>query len=282
MLSPGPVAIVCAMKEEAQPFLAALEASTRADTLAPSSSPRTHDLGSSQPTVAQVESSGTPSTISKNSSRRETHPPALPDGFQGPTTFTAGVLQGHQVIVATTGIGMTNSALALTTLALTCRPRLVIFAGTTGGLGVNVRLEDVIVAEAALYHDADARVFGYAPGQIPQMPPQYAAESSLNSVAREALHTRGIRFHSGQVSASNSFVSGDLVGPVRALFPEVVAVDMETTAGAQVCWEFSIPWVGLRAVSDLCEFPEEGSAPNQFARSFEAVEAFLGALPVTE
>lgn len=200
-------------------------------------------------------------------------------GFRGPASFVSGVLCGQRVLVCTTGIGMTNSALALTVLATRCDPRLVIFAGTTGGLGVGVDLEDIIVARSALYHDADARVFGYEAGQIPQMPPNYAAASDLIRQAESALAETGLPFHTGQVGASNSFVSGPLVPPVRELFPDLVAVDMETTAGAQVCWSFDIPWLGLRAVSDLCESPGESQAPNQFSRSFAAVCALLEALP---
>lgn len=240
MRNTNPIVIACAMTEEAQPFLDALQP---------------------LPESAEVDA------------------PPLPRRFRGPAQFTAGLLHDHPVVVVTTGIGMTNAAVALTAAILARAPRLVVFAGTTGGLGKGVALEDVIVAESALYHDADAQVFGYAAGQIPQMPASYTADAALADAARSALSDSGIRFHSGQVSASNSFVTGDQVNAVRAQFPEVVAVDMETAAGAQVCWEFAVPWVGLRAVSDLCEFPEVGSAPNQFQRSFEAVTGLLSSLP---
>ncbi|WP_099332972.1 5'-methylthioadenosine/adenosylhomocysteine nucleosidase [Actinomyces minihominis] len=205
--------------------------------------------------------------------------PKLPRGFQGPLTFTAGRLEDHPVIVATTGIGMTNAALAATVVSTALNPRAVVFAGTTGGLGRNVHLGDVVVGDSALYHDADATAFGYSAGQIPQMPETYDADPHLLAHAEAAVRTTGLKFHAGQVSASNSFVTGEQVAPVRSLFPHVVAVDMETAAGAQVCWSFNVPWVSLRAVSDLCD-PNanevfDSSAPAAGAASFEAVRALL-------
>ena len=88
--------------------------------------------------------------------------------------------------------------------------------------------------------------------------------------------------HTGQVSASNSFVTAPQVGPVRAKFPSVVAVDMETAAAAQVCFAFEVPWISLRAVSDMCD-PDAadvfvGGAPDAAQVSFEMVRALFDRL----
>ena len=112
--------------------------------------------------------------------------PDLPRSFRGPASFRGGILEDHPVVIATTGIGMTNAALAATVVATQLRPRAVIFAGTTGGLGASVHLGDVVVSEYALYHDADATAFGYAPGQIPQMPEKYPADPWLRATATGA------------------------------------------------------------------------------------------------
>ena len=239
---PKPILIACAMQEEAEPFLGVLDAA-RSDA---------------------------------------TDSPQVPQGFRGPTTFHAGTLMGVPIVVTVTGIGMTNAALAMTLALSQMEPRAVVFAGTTGGLGQNVHLGDVVVADSALYHDADASAFGYTPGQIPQMPVLYEADVPLVAKAESSLRATGIVFHAGQVSSSNSFVSGSQVEPVRGRFPDVLAVDMETSAGAQVCWSFGVPWVSLRAVSDLCD-PNAGevfdaSAPPAYQRSFEATLALISAL----
>lgn len=241
--NPAPVVVACAMEEEAAPILEFLDRRDEDDL---------------------------PSL------------PALPPGFRGPLRFVAGAYEDIPVLVAVTGIGMTNAALAATIIAREVHPQAILFAGTTGGLGEQVRLGDIVLATSALYHDADASAFGYIPGQIPRMPETYEADTLLLATVQEALTKANLFFREGQVSASNSFVSGDQVGPVRTLFPHVLAVDMETAAGAQVCWSFRVPWVSLRAVSDLCD-PNAGevfetSAPSAYEQSAAAVKAVLTAV----
>lgn len=204
---------------------------------------------------------------------------AQPKTFQGPARFASGELFGQPAVVVTTGIGMTNAAMAATMTFLGVRPKAYVLAGTTGGLGNEVNLGHGVIAGSALYHDADASAFGYEPGQIPQMPAKYDADSALLALAQQASLQGDLPIHVGQVSASNSFVTASQVGQVRAQFPEVIAVDMETAAAAQVCFAFDVPWVSLRAVSDMCD-PDaadvfaEGT-PNAAQVSFEMVRALV-------
>lgn len=235
--------LACAMEEEAAPFLAALEPDK---------------------TVAS---------------------PVVPESYRGPATFHSGRLFGRPAIVITTGIGMTNAATAATVALTQVRPEAYILAGTTGGLGSHVNIGHGIVAASALYHDADASAFGYKPGQIPQMPARYEADprfvAAMVKVAAERTGGEAPA-HVGQVSASNSFVTASQVPPVRAAFPEVLAVDMETAAAAQVCWAFDVPWISLRAVSDMCD-PNaaevfDAGVPDATQVSFRLVKDFIETL----
>lgn len=201
----------------------------------------------------------------------------LPNAFRGPTKFSSGSLFGQSAVVVTTGIGMTNAALAATVACMELDPKAYILAGTTGGLGADVNLGHGIISGSALYHDADASAFGYEPGQIPQMPKMYEPDATLLGLAQQIDLGEKTPIHTGQVSASNSFVTAPQVRPVRAKFPSVVAVDMETAAAAQVCFAFDVPWISLRAVSDMCD-PDAANvfaegAPNAAEVSFRMVRA---------
>ena len=114
------------------------------------------------------------------------------------------------------------------------------------------------------------------------MPALYGADPELLDLLERTSGDVGAPLHVGQVSASNSFVTAPQVPHVREAFPEVVAVDMETAAAAQVCFTFSVPWVSLRAVSDMCD-PDAATAfdegaPEAAQVSFNMVEALLNAL----
>ncbi len=52
--------------------------------------------------------------------------------------------------------------------------------------------------------------------------------------------------------AGNSFVTAHNVKDTREAFEGAISTDMETTAIAQVCHNYDIPFIGVRCVSDLC------------------------------
>lgn len=183
--------------------------------------------------------------------------------------------------VLITGIGLTNMASALTMALLTINPDLVMFAGTSGGIGKNVKIGDIIIGNEALYHDADSTTFGYSAGQIPQMPKSYTANNELITIAEESLN-KNIPFHTGLISSSNSFINSENLDYFLQIFPNLLAIDMETTAGAQVCHSFDVPWISLRAVSDLCSVDagkvSENSTMDTSLKSFEAIMLFINSL----
>lgn len=200
----------------------------------------------------------------------------LPAQYRGPATFFEGYLHGFRAVVATTGIGTTNAAVATTALVGSLAPDLVVVAGTAGGLGVETQLNQVMLGTSAYYHDADATTFGYKPGQIPRMPVYYEAQGSAIDALQSAAERAGISVQRGAVTSGNSFVMTDRVAHVREAFPSAIAVDMETAAIAQVCWTFGCPWVAVRAVSDMCDSGEfSDRAPHAYETSYAAVTALL-------
>ena len=164
--------------------------------------------------------------------------------------FTRGTLRGHDVVVVESGIGLANAASA-TARALTFvedpATALVVVAGTCGGLDEEAQVGDVIVGTSTVYSSADATEFGYAPGQIPQMPPKYTAGQHA---AACAARVEGVR--AGQVISADSFVTARTVHTVRTRFPAALATDMETAGVAQVCFGTRTSWISMRAVSALC------------------------------
>lgn len=178
---------------------------------------------------------------------------------------------GPDCMVAITGIGLANAA-AGTARALMLAPeaKLVIAAGTCGGLHKDIEVGDIAVATNAIYSRADATAFGYAPGQVPGMPESYdAAEvQPLNMPSK-----------SGRVISADAFITAANVDEAREQFPDAIATDMETAAMAQTCFAAGVPWISLRAVSDLCgpaagqDFHIDGELAAQ--RSFDAVSEFL-------
>ena len=175
--------------------------------------------------------------------------------------------EGYPVLLVRSKIGGTNATAALTSVIslVSKQPRLVVSAGTAGGLKSGIAVGDVCVSTTLAYTDADATAFGYVRGQLPGMPATYssddvardmalAASPALNAVTPTSANAK---IYSGQMLAGNSFVTAANVGDTRTAFPEAISTDMESTPLAQVCEAYSLPFISVRGVSDLCG-PEAG------------------------
>ncbi|MEL4358575.1 MULTISPECIES: 5'-methylthioadenosine/S-adenosylhomocysteine nucleosidase [unclassified Luteococcus] len=188
---------------------------------------------------------------------------------------------GLVVTVVTCGIGLVNSAAATALAIETYQPKYVISLGSAGGLGVDVRVGDIIVGDSYRYADADSRIFGYELGQIPTMPRTYPGDPGLLGLVRADGSDATV--HVGEIVSGNSFVAGELAPVVRERFPEALAADMESTAIAQVAWGAKVPFLCVRSISDLCtpnaddEF--KGNIDDVAQRSADAVWRLIARLP---
>lgn len=182
----------------------------------------------------------------------------------GQASLQLGTLEGHQVLLVRSGIGLVNGASAAVSALHRVDPLLVISVGSAGGLAGKVDVGQVVVGSEHTYSAADAVAFGYALGQVPGMPVRYAADAS--AVAR-ASEIAGVV--TGLCASSDTFVAGDRIDAVRAAFPEAVAVEMEATALAQVCHSFGVGFVSVRGISDLCGV----EAAADHAQTVDAVSA---------
>ncbi|MCI7552149.1 MAG: 5'-methylthioadenosine/S-adenosylhomocysteine nucleosidase [Actinomycetaceae bacterium] len=168
---------------------------------------------------------------------------------------------GSHLASCVTGIGMVDTAQALSLLIAHLDPRAVISIGSAGGLARDSRVGQIVVGTHYVNGGADATVFEYLPGQVPQHPALYAAHAALFEAARQAANDPQFsditRF--GHVLSSDSFITERNVGNYRSVFPDAVSTDMESTSAAQVCATWGVPFISCRAISDLCGDPDDQS-----------------------
>lgn len=152
-------------------------------------------------------------------------------------------------------IGLVNAATAFTVaLELVPNPRVVISAGTAGGLRQDINVGDLAVGLDYTYTDADATAFGYVRGQVPGMPEKYSTSAELLEVAREAAadYQGEGKVFVDTMLAGGSFVTAHNVKDTREIFSQAISTDMETTAIAQVASSREVPFIAIRGISDLC------------------------------
>lgn len=172
----------------------------------------------------------------------------------GRAVFRHITLAGQPVVLVRSGIGFVNATAAGTSAILRHGVDVpLISAGSAGGLGKDVAVGDVVLGSRLVNADADARAFGYVLGQVPGMPEAYDAAPGLADAVRQAAGTvAGQVLREGTIGSGEKFATADLALRLRADFPDMLAIDMESAALAQLCHNFGTEFVSVRAVSDLC------------------------------
>jgi adenosylhomocysteine nucleosidase len=197
--------------------------------------------------------------------------------------FFVGQLHGQDVVAVLSRIGKVAAATTATVLLERFQVDRILFTGVAGGLGRGVQRGDVVVADAFVQHDLDAspifpryEVPLYGTGIFPTDP---ALTASLAAAVRRALP--GTHLHRGLVASGDRFVSSE--GESRLLrqaLPDVLAVEMEGAAFAQVCHDYGVPFAAVRTVSDRADDAAHGdflTFIDEIASRHSAaiVEAFL-------
>lgn len=184
--------------------------------------------------------------------------------------FWLGDLHGHPVILALSRIGKVAAATTTTALIERFGVRQIVFTGVAGGLGQGVKIGDMVVASAFVQHDLDASPL-FARYEVPlygktRFPCDAGLSALLVKASRAALaHTslrthgfRECRVHEGLVASGDRFVCGaeesrQLLRLMTDAGHDVLAVEMEGAAVAQVCADYGVPFAVMRTISDRAD-----------------------------
>jgi len=167
--------------------------------------------------------------------------------------FTSGTYKNHEVILLKSGIGKVNAAMTTSILLSEYKPDFVINTGSAGGYDPNLEVGAIVISDEVRHHDVDVTAFGYEIGQVPQLPAAFKADERLMKLAEQAVYEIG-----QHQAATGLIATGDIfmhdpakVEQVRNHFPQMKACEMEAAAVAQVCYQFEVPFVVIRSLSDI-------------------------------
>lgn len=170
--------------------------------------------------------------------------------------FYSGTLKGVDVILVQSGIGKVAAAVSTSVLIDRFKVSHVINTGSAGGFDPLLNIGDVVISTDVAYHDADVTAFGYAIGQMAGQPATFASDEKLMGIAEQALASMSPAPHAlrGLICTGDAFVhTASRQNTIREHFPHVIAVEMEAAAIAQTCFQFKIPFVVVRAISDVAD-----------------------------
>lgn len=178
--------------------------------------------------------------------------------------FWLGHLHGQPVVLALSKIGKVAAATTATTLIERFAVQRIIFTGVAGGLKPGVNVGDVVVASDFVQHDIDASPL-FPRYEVPLYgQTRFVADAALAELLFKASTLAlqngfaSARVHHGLIASGDRFVSGaaesDLLrNTLLAAGHEVLAVEMEGAAVAQVCHDYGLPFAAVRTISDRAD-----------------------------
>ncbi|MCC9597967.1 MULTISPECIES: 5'-methylthioadenosine/adenosylhomocysteine nucleosidase [unclassified Rubrivivax] len=211
----------------------------------------------------------------------------------GNREFWHGELEGHDVVAVQSRVGKVAAAATTATLIAHYGVGAVVLTGIAGALAPGVAVGDIVVSAELLQHDLDASPF-FPRFEVPLTGvSRFKADAALvervaagarvaladpltlfgEQIVRDfALHAPTV--HTGLIVSGDRFVrTAEDSETLRASMPDALAVEMEGAAIAQVCHEWGLPFVAIRAISDRAD----DDAHADFSRFLREVCARYGA-----
>jgi adenosylhomocysteine nucleosidase len=168
----------------------------------------------------------------------------------GMREYTTGKLWGIDAVCVLSRIGKVAAAMTAAILVEKFEVTHIVFTGVAGSGDKNVKVGDIVVAEALVQHDFDASPL-FPQFEIPLTGISHFA-TDVRLTERLAVAAAKItRVHRGLIASGDQFI-GKLaqIQAIKAALPDLLAVEMEGAAVAQVCFELGIPFAVIRTISD--------------------------------
>jgi adenosylhomocysteine nucleosidase len=192
----------------------------------------------------------------------------------GEREYYSGSLYGIDSVLVFSRWGKVAAASATATLITKYNVDCLIFTGIAGAIAEHLNIGDIVIGNALYQHDMDARPL-FLQHEIPLtgktffetdknlLAKTYTATQEFisndlnNYISTEILQTFAIdapKIYIGKIASGDMFIN-DLfkTEQLRSTMPDVLAVEMEGAAVAQVCAEHNIPFIVVRTISDKAD-----------------------------
>ena len=187
--------------------------------------------------------------------------------------FVVGKIGDVRCVVAFSKWGKVAATITATLMVQEFGVTDLVFIGTAGALADGLRVGDIVVARRLVQHDLDARPI-IPRFELPLLNRVYVSTDwHLTELAGKAVSNllqKGVeymvgegavkefdlapRLYYGDIASGDQFISSDEKRQeILGLLPEVLCVEMEGAAVAQVCLEFEVPFTVIRTISDSAD-----------------------------
>jgi len=193
----------------------------------------------------------------------------------GKRMYYSGQLNGIDTVVVFSRWGKVAAATTATTLIHQFKITELLFTGVAGAIHPDLQIGDIVLGRRLIQHDMDARPL-MKRFEIPLLSKTYfesdaghlaiASEAisrlldskSLHAVIGDAVladfHISQPKLCIGDIASGDQFFSSnEQKQSLSGQLPEVLCVEMEGAAAAQVCYEYEVPFSIIRTISDTAD-----------------------------
>ncbi|MFS0755826.1 5'-methylthioadenosine/adenosylhomocysteine nucleosidase [Noviherbaspirillum sp. 1P10PC] len=212
----------------------------------------------------------------------------------GKRDYVQGNLWGIDCVCVLSRLGKVASSATAAMLIERFAVSHLLFTGVAGSADPEVRVGDIVIASELVQHDMDTRPL-FPRFEIPLTGlSRFPSDAKINRYLLEAashflqqdlvteiseenrfnFNLQQPRIHQGLIASGDEFIAGVArLQELKVDFPDLLAVEMEGAAVAQVCHEFDVPFSVIRTISDNAN---EDSAVDflSFIRHVASVYAF--------
>lgn len=163
-----------------------------------------------------------------------------------------GKIKNRDIVVMATGVGKIITAASIQYLLDLFPIEAVVFAGMAGSVSPDVKVGDVVISQKVVQHDFDLA----GKGKVDEMKtPWFEADLELIDLAVRASHELGFRerVRIGTVLTGDQAIVDSKKREWLWQTFRGDCVEMEGAAIASVCSQNSVPFVIIRAITDLAD-----------------------------
>lgn len=193
----------------------------------------------------------------------------------GGRTYHSGSIGSVRVVLTFSRWGKVAAAVTATHLILKYGVTDIIFTGVAGAIDPELRVGDIVLAQRLIHHDLDGRPL-MPRYEVPLLGVTWfpAHEDHLqragsviqrlldsgtliSAISPERLHLFGIehpKLYIGDIASGDQFISAQQHrDAITEHLPDILCVEMEGAAVAQVCYEYGVPCSVIRTISDTAD-----------------------------
>ena len=166
--------------------------------------------------------------------------------------FYETLISDKTCILALCGVGKVNSARCSQIIIDIMKVDFIINVGVAGGLSDNLNVCDIVIGSKLVQHDFDITAFNHEKGYIPNVGVYLSSDEYLLHIAESSKkELKNTSFHTGTIASGDIFCTDAKMSQKINKKFNALCVDMEGASIAQTAFLSGVPFLVVRAISDI-------------------------------